>query len=296
MPKRSNDFQRLVYLVRVNLAEGALVTESMMLVDRVTKRKREVDICVEGTVGGHPVLVSIECRDHRRVADVTWVDAMKAKHDRLPTNALILASRAGFTPEARAVASGYGIQTFDLADIETADFSALFGFGSSLWSKSVTITAAKVLITVTPTDLLSGETVAVMPDNLVYSSDGSELCQVVELVQMLLNSRGARYYLLNEGKVDHAWFEIIWEPPRDHLNNPLFLRKIDPVALREIRTLNIQGPCKFEITEFGMRAGLMGNIHVAWGKTGIFGRDAMVVATNSGGARKLSVNFTGKQT
>lgn len=59
--------------------------ESKMLTDRVTKRKREVDVCIEGHVGGHSVVVSVECRDHKRIADVSWVDAMKAKHDRLPT-------------------------------------------------------------------------------------------------------------------------------------------------------------------------------------------------------------------
>lgn len=38
MPKRSNDFQRLIYLIRVNLAEGAKVTESKMMRDRQTKQ------------------------------------------------------------------------------------------------------------------------------------------------------------------------------------------------------------------------------------------------------------------
>src|SRR4051794_9466219 len=110
MPKRTNDFQRLIYLVRVNLADGATVTQSKMMRDRSTKRWREVDVCIEGHVGSHPVTVSVECRDHRRVADVTWVDAMKAKHDRLDTNALVLASSSGFTPEARDVAKSYGIE------------------------------------------------------------------------------------------------------------------------------------------------------------------------------------------
>jgi hypothetical protein len=52
MPKRTNDFQRLIYLVRVNLADGATVTESKMLKDRITGTMREVDICIEGSVGG----------------------------------------------------------------------------------------------------------------------------------------------------------------------------------------------------------------------------------------------------
>src|SRR5258708_339900 len=71
MPKRSNEFQRLVYLVRVNLAAGATVTESKMLRDRSTGLEREVDVCVEGNVGGTTVNVCLECRDHARPADIS---------------------------------------------------------------------------------------------------------------------------------------------------------------------------------------------------------------------------------
>jgi hypothetical protein len=41
MPKRSNEFQRLIYLVHVNLAAGATVTESKMLRDRITGRSEK---------------------------------------------------------------------------------------------------------------------------------------------------------------------------------------------------------------------------------------------------------------
>ena len=146
MPKRSNEFQRLVYLVRVNLAEGAPVTESKMLPDRQTGSEREVDVCIEGTVGGFPVKVCVECIDHARKADVTWVDTMKAKHERLPTNALILASRRGFTAEARKVAVQYGIEAISLQEVEQVAFPSLLGTGSSLWTKTVTITAQKVVV------------------------------------------------------------------------------------------------------------------------------------------------------
>ena len=69
MPKRSNDFQRLIYLIRVNLAEGAKVSESRMMRDRQTKRFREMDVTIEGKIGTHPVIVCVGCRDHQRSAD-----------------------------------------------------------------------------------------------------------------------------------------------------------------------------------------------------------------------------------
>jgi hypothetical protein len=266
-----------------------------MLTDRVTKRKREVDVCIEGHAGGHPVVVSLECRDQRRIADVTWVDAMKAKHDRLPTNALILASRSGFTPEARDAAAAYGIQTFSLSDVDEVDFSALLGLKSSLWAKTVTLTPEKVLVRVRPAPTLAGETVAVKPDNLVYSSGGNELGQIRVLVEAVLKSQRTLEYLLSEGKGDHVWFEMSWDPPRDHLDNPLFMKMIAPEMLREIESIQIKGPCKFEITQFGMRAGRLGDVHLAWGKTEVLGRAALIVATkDTAGVEKLSIKFSGK--
>lgn len=294
MPKRSNDFQRLIYLVRMNLADGAKVTESKMMRDRLTKRFREVDVVIEGVVGHQPVVVAIECRDHKRVADVTWIDMMKTKHDRLDTHALLLASRMGFTPEAKDVAAKYGIELFSLEDIETADIPAMLGPGGSLWLKSVSVTAEKVTARVAQVGSLAVETVVTSPDNLLYLQDETELCPLRELVEGLLKSPRARDYLLVEAKEEHMWFEFVWEPPADHEGSPLYMKKIDPETFRPVECLRVVGPCKVEIGHFGMRHGKIGGVTVAWGKSTIAGRDALAVATvTPGGETKLSFNFSG---
>lgn len=294
MPKRSNDFQRLVYLVRVNLADGATVTESKMMRDRLTKRFREVDVVIEGKVGSQPVVVSIECRDHKRVADVSWVDTMKTKHDRLNTHALILASKCGFTPEATDVASKYGIELFTLENVETADLPALVGPGGSLWLKTVTVTAQKVTARVSSVGELDIETVATSPDNLLYLEDGSELCQVKEVVDRLLASERARDYLLAEATEDHTWFEFAWEPPNDHEGRPLYMKKLSPEVLRAVECIRVVGPCRLDIGRFGMRHGKLGGVQVAWGKTTVAGRTALAVTTvTHTGETKLSINFSG---
>ena len=294
MPKRSNDFQRLVYLVRVNLADGAKVTESKMMRDRLTKRFREVDVVIEGKVGSQSVVVSIECRDHKRVADVTWIDMMKSKHDRLDTHALLLASKRGFTQEARAVAEKYGIELFTLEDLETADIPAMLAQQGSLWIKTATATAEKVRARVSAVGELEVETVVTSPDNLLYLEDGTELCQIRQLVDRLLQCDRAREYLLSEGKEDHIWFELVWEPPADHEGKPIYMRKLDPQLLRPIECIQVTGPCKVEVGRFGMRHGKLGEVHFAWGKTSVAGRSALAVATlDQDGKSKLSVNFSG---
>ena len=294
MPKRTNDFQKLIYLVRLNLAAGATVTESKMLRDRRTKRWREVDVCIKGHVGTHPVTVSVECRDHKRVADVSWVDAMKAKHERLETNALILASRSGFTPEAREVAKSYGIETFTLEDVDKANFPELFGPQGSLWIKTFTVSADKVRIRVAAVGELAAENLVTIPDNLIYTEDGAELCQVRRMVDELVNSKKAQQFFVEEGTEEHKWAEIVWEPPSDRLGRPLYMKQIRPAVLRRIERIRIIGPCTVEIRQFGLRHGKLGDVHVAWGKTSIAGKQAIAVATVApSGEKKLSINFSG---
>jgi hypothetical protein len=294
MPKRSNEFQRLIYLVRVNLAAGATVTESKMLRDRITGREREVDVCVEGVVGGTPVIVSLECRDHVRPADVAWVEQMKTKHDRLPTSALILASRSGFTREAREVARVYGLEAISFDEVQRTDFSTLLKATSALWSKCVTFSANKVVASVLPTLKLPAENVAVRPDHDVYDTNGSLLGSMGELVKLALNSPAALHQLFSEGEEEHRRFELRWQPPLDQHGNPIYLKKVEPSVLREIQSIKIEGPCEFKIREFGLRRGNLGEVEVAWGKTELFGKDALIAATrDSAGVEKISVNLSG---
>lgn len=295
MPKRSNDFQRLIYLVRLNLANGAEVKESHLMRDRQTKRFREVDVVIRGTVGTQPVIVSIECRDHKRVADVTWIDTMKSKHERLDTNVLLLASSKGFTEEAERVAKSYGIELFTLESQSCVDVAEKLGPLGSLWHKSVVISADAVRVRVKTLTAGVVETVRTSPDNLLYLKNGEELCQIHELVTRLLRSQRARDYLLREAADDHKWFELLWEPPADNHGQPLYMQKVDPRELREIEAIRVTGPCSSEIGKFRFQYGQLGVVKVAWSKARIGGHDAMAVATVSeSGDAKLSLNFKGR--
>lgn len=294
MPKRSNDFQRLIYLVRVNLAAGAKVTESKMMRDRRTKSYREVDVVIEGAVGGQRVRVCVECRDHKRVADVQWVDQMKAKHERLDTNALILASRPGFTPEALEVARTYGIETFTLEDPSESLLRERLSAPSSMWLRDVQVTPESVKVTVGDEDALPPETVVTSPDNLLYSQDGAELGQLKDLVNKLLSTDVARELLTRDAREEHTHFVIEWTPPSKGTGQALCMRKLDPALLRVATKLRITGPCSVKIGKFDLRHGRVGNVLVSWGKAVVGGRDAMAVATRDAeGKETLSINFKG---
>lgn len=114
MPKRSNSFQRFVKDLEALLApEGATVTESAWVVDRGIRRLREVDVLVEVQHGPRTLRVGIECRDHKRKADIEWVDALVGKKT-LELDRLVGVAKAGFTTGAMKKAAANGIELIDM--------------------------------------------------------------------------------------------------------------------------------------------------------------------------------------
>lgn len=290
MPKRTNVFQKLVFLVKKHVAVGATVTESKLLRDNITGAEREVDVCIESVVAGHQVTVSIECRDRGRKADVQWVEEMKAKHERFPTNALVLISRSGFTKEATLVARSYGMEVISFDAINANAVERLFGGTGSLWYKVFTLTPTKVVIRVAQTPSLPAENVVVLPDNLIYDHNGQEIGPVKKLVELLLNTEHAVQKFGKLGDESHKGFEIRWEPATDKDGHPFCLQKLEPFVLRPIEYVLITGSCNFDISAFRLQHGILGNVRVAWGTGSLFGKEALLVASEDKvGGRKLSI-------
>ncbi len=127
MPKRSNDFQQLVYQIYKHLAPvDASVTESAMVQRRNSHRKREVDILIEYELAGHKFNMAIECRDRSRKDDETWIDDIIGKYIDLPIDKKIVVSRLGFTEGAKEKALQHGIETLSLEEATQIDWENRF--------------------------------------------------------------------------------------------------------------------------------------------------------------------------
>jgi hypothetical protein len=125
MPKRSNDFQRLIRRIYEQLfSTAAKVIESAMLTDLNSGEKREIDILVEVPTPGTdtPTRIAIECRDHERASDVTWIDSLVGKYRDLPVNRVIAVSRKAFTKSAARKAQRNNIETRTLAEALATDW------------------------------------------------------------------------------------------------------------------------------------------------------------------------------
>lgn len=118
MPKRSNDFQRLVKRIYEQLDSfSAKITESALLAEIGTNDLREVDVLIEYTMPGmsRPTRVAIECRDHGRASDKIWIDGLIGKYGTLPVDRVIAVSRKPFTAGAKGKAERAKIEVRTLA-------------------------------------------------------------------------------------------------------------------------------------------------------------------------------------
>lgn len=144
MPKRSNDFQRLIYLIKRCLAdERSTVEESVMLIDRQTGAEVEVDVVIRTEIAGTKIVVGVECTATGRPATVEWINKNIAKHEFL-TDKIVLVSKEGFTAEAVKKAVANNALTLALEDAEQSDWTQIAGHPREIhvaqsWFRPLTI-------------------------------------------------------------------------------------------------------------------------------------------------------------
>lgn len=125
MPKRTNEFQQLIYSIQHQLAGGAVVTESKILIDVKTNLPTEVDIVVESIIGEIPFVIGVECTAEGRPATVEWVREMIGKHADLKVDKTVLVAKSGFTPEAINKAQANRVEAITLVEAENTDWVTL---------------------------------------------------------------------------------------------------------------------------------------------------------------------------
>lgn len=101
---------------------GATVTESA-LVDG-----REVDVLIESeAIAGVTARITVECRDHKRRQDVTWIEELQGKQSTLRISETFAVSSSGFTAKAITAAREHGrIHLLTLEEAGRMDWRSAF--------------------------------------------------------------------------------------------------------------------------------------------------------------------------
>jgi hypothetical protein len=294
VPARSNDFQAVVYFVERHLAADAVVQESASLPDRVTGRMREVDVLITYTVGGRPILIGVECRRRSRRDAVSWVEEMRAKHDDLPTDRLVLVSASGFSASAAAKARHYNIEAVTPGQPISHDGPLAQLGDPHVEFRDLTYTD---LVSLDGTVDIDGDTVQIdlIPNHVIFASDGSQIGHISDLITNALDQADARSAIANAADGDQHMAIEISRPRTDTGSGPIevHVRNEEPQPrLLVLTSLRIVLAVRVDIRPVSLAAGQLRETTYAYGSGRVGGNEALLVFTGAGPETQLQVRFT----
>jgi hypothetical protein len=296
MPKRTNTFQTVVYMIQRHIAEDATVTESAELVDRTTGEKREVDICIEATIAGHKLCVSLECSAPGRRATVEWVERMHGKHSTLPTSKLVLVSGSGFTPQALKKAQALGIDTVvpeNLTEEQAGDIAKR----ARMVLVKLDLRAETVRVWVAATESEPEEVVETLPDNIVFTDSNEPIFPMIGLVQMLMQQSTDKFgELIAQAADDTEAFAVSADGPQVTIGDPavrqgLYIEKIAPTLhLRLLTRVLIQGNARITKSDIALHPSRLQETTYSWGES-VFDGSPIVVVSTKGADDAITVSI-----
>jgi hypothetical protein len=303
VPKRTNLFQTVVAVIHQHLADGAPIEEPAMLTNRLTGKKREVDVVLRSKAAGHEFVIGIEATSRQRgPVSAQWVESMIGKHKNLPTDKVILVSESGFTDQARDLALQefmvpISAETFGDGDPTFRIVNAV----RSLWPKQVDLTpqGARVWVDV-PGD---GVKWFRAPHNLdVFVVDGSFVA-LEPLAYALVEGNWPRIIeqidLVNIAEdVDTTAIIYVgpgWTIKVDGVEQSLYARHVegDKTEFHRIDAVEITARAVIRVSEIPLHHRRLTEINVnyAYGEGYIGNTPALVVATEGDDGGMLSIKL-----
>lgn len=256
MPKRSNEFQKLILHIHRQLSPNAKVTELRMLREINSGEEREVDIVIETASGQYNITVSVECLGQGRPADVTWVEQMWAKHQKLTTDKLVLISKSGFTSQALETGRMYNIDMLSLKEAIESDWIELW---SKLKKGRFEFIDLKYAYKVRYKDFESKtELPSLNPEQMVYFPDGVQVSFDVLVKSVIDEVKDTIFEAMKTNNKQD--FTIDFSLP----GNTYIM--LNSETKQEILILRILISATYTSTSIEMRPGSIGSIEFAHGQ------------------------------
>lgn len=128
MPKRTNDFQKLVALVQMALApDGAVVRESQLMDSQGAIEAREIDVLIDTKVGDYRIKIAVEAKDEGRPMDSTKFEAIMGKYlveGGVKVNKVVVVTRRGFYQPVIERAKTLEVDLLTLTEAQETDWSS----------------------------------------------------------------------------------------------------------------------------------------------------------------------------
>lgn len=288
MPRRSNQFQKLIHLLHHQLAGAAKVTESTLLQEYTTGEEREVDIVVETLAGSYSIVIGIECTSCKRRADVTWIEGMWAKHQKLPTNKLILVSKSGFTKPAIREAELKGIEVLSISKAQSTDWTSIVKNEKDLFFIRVDTSPRSCELVLLSGDGGETRTKLANPDDMLFNDVGEAQATMRQIILSLLGEPTTKKMIFeNMPRIEDSHLIASYQVPKGWY-------VVDRDGNKHlVKELHYHCECKRrEKTPIKLSGGTFGGIPVCYGQLcGSSWKGVFAASQEKGKPPKYSIEF-----
>ncbi len=128
MPRRTNEFQKLVYLIEKALSPRASITESALVDVPGLKTPREIDVLIEDKRGPYRVKIAVEAKGEGKRIGLPTFESIMGKYrgeGRVPVDKIVIVSHRGFTKGVIEKARLAQVELLTLAEAQNRDWSQL---------------------------------------------------------------------------------------------------------------------------------------------------------------------------
>ena len=257
MPKRSNDFQKIILHLQSLTSPDYEVKESHFLKCSITGQMREVDIVIESNLAGYKSIVSIEVIGwQKKKGDIEWVERMACKHNTLPTSTLVLVSKSGFTKNALIKAEFHNIVTLTIGEALETDWSnwvkSLGRYEEISNNYSCRIDTKKYESDTGPPEIDGSRIFA--------RKDINENVGIKVIIDWILQNKHLKDAIFSSiDKNSSRNYTIVYKP-----NSPMYVLETNG-NFREIASINIDLKSRQKTFHFDMSSGSFRNNDVAYG-------------------------------
>ena len=123
MPKRTNQFQSLIYNIEKSLANESTHVEESALVKDNLGIEREIDVLITTTINQIEIKLAVECRDYNRDQTISWIDELVGKYSNISVDKIIAVSSSGFSNTAKEKAEQNNIIAISLDEANKHEWS-----------------------------------------------------------------------------------------------------------------------------------------------------------------------------
>jgi len=183
--RRGKNFEELVAsFEKFAKTKNLQIKSPEYIVGKISRKRREIDVTLRGTIGSTSVFVAIECRERKKAQGIVWIEEIISKKKDIGADIMIAVSSSKFTSGAVRSAQSAGVLLRYIKSFNPDELELWFGTAEvEIETRSFEVKPIKMLLlNYDPQKDQALSHLRYENDSLFYSSRNNKKVNLVDFV------------------------------------------------------------------------------------------------------------------